>query len=171
MAEAELERSRAALIQGEKISARRGEIFKERYLPGLRPFTGTRALIQRLLDEGHRLAVASSAKEDELTPLLERAGVHDLIHLRTSSDDAEHSKPDPDIVQAALRGVGAERGDAIMLGDTPYDVAAARRAGIEIVGLECGGWTKEALAGAVAVYRDPADLLAHYEESPFVSRI
>jgi HAD superfamily hydrolase (TIGR01509 family) len=152
---------------GEKIAARRAELFKSRYLPGIQPLNGARELIERFLEDGLLLAVASSAKKDELTPLLERAGVHDLIEKRTSSDDAENSKPDPDIVAAALKRVKVPPSEAIMLGDTPYDVAAAKRAGIEIVGVESGGWTSEALAGALAVYRDPADILARYDASPF----
>ena len=152
---------------GTDISSRRGEIFKTRYLDAIQPFPRTRELIQRLLADGFVLAVASSAQADELGPLLERAGVADLVPLRTSSDDADNSKPDPDIVVAAMRQTGCEPARTIMLGDTAYDVAAARRAKIEIVGFECGGWTREALAGAVEVYKDPADLLEHYEASPF----
>lgn len=152
---------------GEKIAASRADLFKSRYLPKIEALNGTRALIERFLEDGLVLAVASSAKKDELTPLLKRAGVDHLIEKRTSSDDAENSKPDPDIVTAALKRVGVPAGEAIMLGDTPYDVAAAKRAGIEIVGVESGGWTADALAGALVVYRDPADILAHYEESPF----
>ncbi len=157
---------------GGKIAQRRSEVFKARYLPHIQPLAGTRELIKRFLDEGLVLAVASSAKEDELMPLLERAGVEDLIDTLTSSDDAENSKPDPDIVTAALGRAKVSTSEAIMLGDTPYDVAAARRAGIEIVGVESGGWTSEALAGALAVYRDPADIVARYAESPFaISRV
>jgi phosphoglycolate phosphatase-like HAD superfamily hydrolase len=152
---------------GEQISARRAEIFRERYLPGIKAFPRTRELVQRFVDDGFTLAVASSAKADELDPLLERAGVADLVKRRTSSDDADNSKPDPDIVMAALKRTGYPADRAIMIGDTAYDVAAARRAGIEIVGLECGGWTREALAGALAVYKDPADLLEQYDTSPF----
>ena len=154
---------------GKRISTRRGEIFREKHLPTLQPFARTRELIERFAADGFVLAVASSAQEDELGPLLERAGVADLLPRRTSSDDAEKSKPDPDIVVAALQRSGCEASRAIMLGDTPYDVAAAKRAGIQIVGLESGGWTREGLAGAAAVYRDPADLLAHYAESPFAA--
>jgi HAD superfamily hydrolase (TIGR01509 family) len=152
---------------GSGIASRRGEIFKAKYLAGVRPFPRTRELIERLLTDGFVLAVASSAQEDELEPLLQRAGVADLVPRRTSSDDAEHSKPDPDIVVAAMRQAGCEPARTIMLGDTAYDIAAAKRAGIEIIGLECGGWTREALAGAVEVYEDPADLLAQYEASAF----
>jgi len=154
---------------GKRISARRGEIFKKQYLPTLQPFPRTRELIERFAADGFVLTVASSATEDELGPLLERAGVADLLRKRTSSDDAENSKPDPDIVVAALHRSGCEPSRAIMLGDTAYDVAAAKRAGVQIVALESGGWTREALAGAVAVYRDPAAVLEHYAESPFAS--
>jgi phosphoglycolate phosphatase-like HAD superfamily hydrolase len=119
------------------------------------------------MDDGFVLVVGSSAKEDELQPLLERAGIADLITARASSDDVEGSKPDPDIVVAALDAAGASPSDAIMLGDTPYDVAAAGRAGVRIVGVESGGWTSSDLAGAVAVYADAADLLTRYDASPF----
>lgn len=156
---------------GEKIAARRGEIFTAQYLPRLQPFPKVRELVERLAAGGLTLAVASSAKEEELDPLLERAGVKDLLRRTTSSDDADNSKPDPDIVLAALKKTGCDRERTIMIGDTPYDVAAARRAGIQIVAVECGGWTREALAGAAAVYRDPAHLLDEYEQSVFASML
>ena len=152
---------------GERISTRRGEIFKGTYLPALRPTPGARDLVQRFLEEGFVLSIASSAAEEELHPLLEAAGVADLIHRRTSSDDAESSKPDPDIIHAALREAACEPPEAIMLGDTPYDVEAARQAGVVIVGLESGGWSAQDLDGAVAVYRNPAHVLVEYERSPF----
>ena len=152
---------------GEKIASRRAEIFASRYLPSLQPFPKVRELLERLIDDGFVLAVASSAKKEELDPLLERAGVADLLTRKTSSDDAENSKPDPDIVVAAVKQAGSAKERTIMIGDTPYDVAAARRAGIEIIGFECGGWTQEALSGALATYRDAAHLLAEYESSRF----
>jgi HAD superfamily hydrolase (TIGR01509 family) len=152
---------------GGKIAARRSELFLSRHLPGLQPFPQVRALLERLKADGFVLTVASSAKDEELEPLLDRAGVKDLLPRRTSSDDADESKPDPDIVMAALRQAGRSKDQAIMIGDTPYDIASAKRAGVEIVGVECGGWTREALAGAVAVYRDPAQLLEEYEQSVF----
>lgn len=152
---------------GRQIGQRRAAIFKSTYLPGIVAFARVRELLLRFKEAGYELAVASSAKEDELGPLLEAAGVSDLIHKRTSSDSEDRSKPDPDIVVAALRQVNVDRNRAVMIGDTPYDVAAAKRAGIEIVGVECGGWTREALAGAVDVYRDPSDLLERYDASIF----
>ncbi|MBA2304175.1 MAG: HAD family hydrolase [Acidobacteria bacterium] len=152
---------------GKEIAASRGRIFQEHHLPSIRPFPRTRELVERFADDGFVLAVASSAKADELDPLLERAGVSDLLALRTSSDDADNSKPDPDIVIAALKRTGCPADRTIMIGDTAYDVAAARRAGVEIVGLECGGWTREGLAGALAIYKDATDLLEHYQTSAF----
>jgi HAD superfamily hydrolase (TIGR01509 family) len=152
---------------GQRVSERRAEIFRTRYLPHVRPFPRVRELLQRLTDDGFTIVVASSAKKDELRCLLDVAGVADLVKARTSSDDAEESKPDPDIVEAALRGSGAPPEAAIMLGDTPYDVTAAQRAGIRTVGVECGGWNRDDLRGAIAVYRSPADLLQAYEESVF----
>jgi phosphoglycolate phosphatase-like HAD superfamily hydrolase len=152
---------------GKAIGETRARIFKERYLPQIRPFDGTRALVERFLADGYTLTIASSAKEDELEPLLQIAGVDDLIPLRTSSDDAEESKPEPDIVEAALKRAKVAPSDGLMLGDTPYDVEAATRAGVAVVGLECGGWSRAELRGAVEVYRDPADLLAKYDASIF----
>jgi phosphoglycolate phosphatase-like HAD superfamily hydrolase len=152
---------------GKAIAETRGQIFKDKYLPAIRPFNGARDLVRRFADDGYALAVASSAQKDELVPLLEIAGVADLIDSQTSADDADRSKPDPDIVAAALKRVKAAPDEAIMLGDTPYDVEAATRAGVRIVALECGGWCRDELRGAVEVYADPADLLNKYDTSIF----
>ena len=152
---------------GSRISRLRSEIFKARYLPLVQPFSGVGELARRLRDDGFVLVVASSAKKDELDPLLERAGIAELILNRTSSDEAENSKPEPDLVTAAVRKAGTSRDRTLMLGDTPYDIEAATRAGIGIVALECGGWRRDELHGALAVFATPADLLAKYAASPF----
>lgn len=151
--------------EGKKISERRKQIVKQVWLPRLQPLPGARDLVARLARDGFTLAVASSAAESELRPLLEVARVADLIPTRTSSDDADRSKPDPDIVNAAITRAGCARDRTVMVGDTPYDVEAATRAGIQIIALTCGGWKEEDLKGAAAIYADPADLLAHYEAS------
>ena len=154
--------------EGKKIKERRGEIFRERYLPSSRPFPGARELLERFRGEGLALVVATSASKEDMGALLKAAGVDDLIHARTSSADADESKPDPDIVEAALAEAGCAPEEAVMVGDTPYDVEAARRAGVACVALRCGGWWKdEAFRAAAAIYDDPADLLARYGESPF----
>jgi phosphoglycolate phosphatase-like HAD superfamily hydrolase len=152
---------------GRHLSARRGEIFRADFLPHLAAFPRVRDLVQRFLADGYRVVVASSAKADELEPLLEIAGITDLLHARTSSDDAPRSKPDPDIVVSALEQSGAEPSRAVMLGDTPYDVEAALRAGIRIVGVESGGWGPEELGGSVEVHPGVADLYARYDASIF----
>lgn len=153
--------------EGEEITARRTAIFLERHLPTLRPFPAARALLERMLSEGLSLTVATSANADELEALLGAADVQDLLPRRTSSDDADRSKPDPDIVKAALARAGLAAHEAVMLGDTPYDVEAAVRAKVAIVALRCGGWSDAELRGAVAVYDDPAELLERFATSPF----
>jgi HAD superfamily hydrolase (TIGR01509 family) len=153
--------------EGKAIADRRRAIFQRDYLPHLKPTRGAQALLEWLRDDRQKLLVASSAEDDELRQLLDVAGASKLIESATSSDDAERSKPDPDIVAAALERAGVPAAEVIMVGDTPYDVEAALRAGIEIIGLRSGGWSDQDLAGAVAVYADPADLLEHYDLSPF----
>jgi HAD superfamily hydrolase (TIGR01509 family) len=153
--------------EGKRMLERRGEIFVETYLATLKPAAGARELLQRFRDEGMKLVVATSARGEEMQKLLEQAGVADLVEDATSASDADASKPEPDIVAAALEKTGCPAAEVRMIGDTPYDVEAARRAGVAIVGVRSGGWNDAALAGALAVYDDPADLLRHYERSPF----
>jgi HAD superfamily hydrolase (TIGR01509 family) len=152
--------------RGQRLAKRRGEIFKERYLKTVKAFPCVRELLLRARDSGFTLAVATSAKEEEVGPLLEKARVLDLIPHKTSSDDADNSKPDPDIVKAALQRLGCAPEHALMLGDTPYDVEAARRAAVRAVALRCGGWDDEGLRDAAAIYEDPEELLARFSESP-----
>lgn len=153
--------------EGKRIGEIRKEIFKTRYLPNLGPFPETAKLLQRMHETGLKLVVASSAEADELEVLLEIAGATGLVAERTSSSDAEHSKPDPDIVEAAVRSARVDASETIMLGDTPYDLEAATKAGVRLVAVRCGGWNDEDFAGAIAVYDAPADILAHYDTSPF----
>lgn len=150
---------------GAEVLERRGEIFRERYLPGLRVFPGTRELLARMRDDGHTLVVATSASERDLQALLRQGGLEDLIDGAANSDQAEDSKPAPDIIQAALQRTREAAERAVMIGDTPYDVEAAARAGVRCIGLTCGGWSAAELRGAAEVYRDPAMLLDRYGDS------
>jgi len=152
--------------KGEQISKRRGEIFTQKYLPTLKAFPGTKELLLHMRAKGLRLVVASSAKEDELKPLLKVCGADEVIEDKTSSDDADRSKPDPDIVHAALKNLGIPPAEVVMLGDTPYDIEAATRAEVAVIAFRSGGWNDGELTGALAVYQDPADLLARYDASP-----
>jgi HAD superfamily hydrolase (TIGR01549 family) len=152
--------------EGERILARRGEIFREQYLPTLKPFTNARELLQKISDDGMKLVVATSASEEDLKGLLKQAGIEDLIDKAANSDDAEESKPAPDIVEAAMKRGKVDVGEAIMIGDTPYDIGAATNAGIPIIAFQSGGWEPEELRGAIAVYGGPEDLLSRYSSSP-----
>ena len=151
--------------EGKRLDGRKGEIFRERYLPARTPTPGARALLERMRDAGLKLVVATSSNRADVRALLEQAGVHDLIEEATSAGDVEESKPDPDVVEAAVETTGGPAEEAVMLGDTPYDVEAASRAGVRIIAVRSGGWSDRELRGAVAVYEDPEDLLAHYAES------
>jgi len=153
--------------QGKRIAERRKTIFAEDFLPHIRPFPRVRDLVRRFQRDGLTVVIASSASAEELDALLEIAGITDLLSAATSSDDAARSKPDPDIVQAALRQSGASRESAVMIGDTPYDVEAALAAGIAIVGVESGGWKRADLTGAVEVHPGVAELCGSYDASIF----
>jgi HAD superfamily hydrolase (TIGR01549 family) len=153
---------------GKKVTERRSAIFKQQFLPHLVAFPKARELLVKMRDVGLSLTVASSAKPEELEPLLRLANVLDLIEGATSSGDAAHSKPDPDIVQAALDRLDLDPARVLMIGDTPYDIEAASRAGLKTIAFRCGGRSDRDLAQAVAIYDGPADLLAHYDSSPLV---
>ena len=151
--------------EGKALSERRSEIFRQKYLPGLRALPGSRALVERVRADGLKPVVATSAKDEELQGLLEAAKVADLMEEKTTASDAKRSKPDPDIVEAAIEEAGLEPSDMVMIGDTPYDVEAASRAGVRIIGFRSGGWGDDDLAGAVEIYDGPEHLLELYSSS------
>jgi HAD superfamily hydrolase (TIGR01509 family) len=152
--------------RGKALEAHRGEVLKEFYLPLMKPFPGVRELLERVRDAGAKIALASSAKADELKAYKKILNIADLIDVETSSNDAERSKPHPDIFEAVverLKGLSSDH--MLAIGDTPYDAEAAGKAGLAIIGVRCGGWAEDDLrsAGCKAVYNDPADLLARFE--------
>jgi HAD superfamily hydrolase (TIGR01509 family) len=150
--------------EGKAISERRGEIYKAQ-VPRLRPFPGIRPLLERMKENGLRLIVASSSPPDELKKGLEIAGVADLVEDSASAGDVESSKPDPDVVRAALDRLKIPAEEVVMLGDTPYDIQAAGKVGVGVIAFRCGGFRDEDLRGALALYDGPADLLEHYDRS------
>ena len=179
--------------RGEEIDRWRSDLYKRKYLGQVRAFPRVRDLFQDLLRRKLLIALASSAKGDELARYKQIAGIDDLIEAETSSDDAERSKPNPDIFAVALerlarRGVapavptagspraalglgGNVRKDRVLVvGDSPWDAIAAGRLGVRTLGVLCGGFPEVELrkAGCIAIYRDPADLLARLDESPIV---
>jgi HAD superfamily hydrolase (TIGR01509 family) len=152
--------------QGRAIAERRSHIFKRDYLPQLRALCDASSLVNALKHLGLTVVAASSAQADELRSLLEIAGVRDLLDDKTSSDDADESKPAPDIVLAALKHADVPAERAVMIGDTPYDIEAAGRAGVRTIAFRSGGWADDNLRGALAIYDGPWDLLAHLDQSP-----
>jgi HAD superfamily hydrolase (TIGR01509 family) len=152
--------------EGKAIAERRGEIFRSRYLPHLKPFPKVRPLLERMRADGLRLAVATSSPEDEVKKAIAIVGIGDLLEETTSASDAARSKPDPDVVQAALARLKLTAGEVLMLGDTPYDIQAAGKVGIGVLAFRCGGFGDGDLRDALAIYDDAADLLARYDDSP-----
>ena len=152
---------------GREMEEWRGHRFKSEYLPLVRPFSAVPDLLRRVKDARMRIAVASSAKKDELDKYLDIASIADLIDVTTCSDDVEESKPAPDIFEAVLKKLGVQGRDAVAIGDTPYDAEAAGKAKIATVGVLCGGFTQNSLrqAGCVQVYPGPAALLACFGDS------
>lgn len=154
---------------GKELEEYRSELFKKEYLPHVKAFPKVRQLFERIRQDRKLIALASSAKADELNTYKKVARIDDLIKAETSSDDAEKSKPCPDIFEAALEELGSLAPQrAIVVGDTPYDAEAAGKAKVRAIGLMCGGWSERDLrrAGCIAIYPDVAGLLAHYEDSP-----
>ncbi|HEX2657979.1 MAG TPA: HAD family hydrolase [Polyangia bacterium] len=148
--------------RGKQLSAWRARRFREAYLHTIRPFPKARELFEAMRDDGVKRALASSGKRDELKPLLELAGIDGLIDHFVCADDAEESKPDADLFLVALDRLKCERDVVRAVGDTPYDVEASRRAGIEIIAVRCGGWDDQHLQGACLIVDDPAAVLRHY---------
>jgi len=151
---------------GKQLSARRRELFLKRELPMVRPTRGARDLLDALRRSPLKVGFATSAEPDELRALLEIVGAADLVDEAASSEDVERSKPDADVVHAALEKIGVAPEEATLIGDTAYDIQAASKSGVDTIALRSGGWRDDDLAGAVAIYNDPADLLANVASSP-----
>ncbi len=129
---------------------------------------GSRELIEELKRRGHTVVLASSAKQDEVDHYLELLGGRGLADAWTTSADVEATKPAPDLVSAALERAGATSDDAVMVGDTPWDVEAARRAGVGTLAVLTGGFSEQELrdAGAVEVFESVAELSAALDRTP-----
>ena len=155
----------------ERLAETEGEIYKREFMPGVEPFDGASEILKRLAERGHTLVLASSASRAEVDFYVDLLDADGLITGTTSKDDVPHSKPCPDIFSAALALTGSPAASAIVIGDTPYDVVAARRAGIEAIAVLSGGFARDELASCapVAIYESVADLDCHYEMSPLAT--
>jgi HAD superfamily hydrolase (TIGR01549 family) len=154
---------------GKEMEEWRGKRFKTEYLPLVRPFSMVPDLLRRVRGAGLRIAVASSAKKDELEKYFEIARITDLVEVSTSADDAEESKPAPDIFEVVLSKLKIAGAEAVAVGDTPYDAEAAGKAKIATIGVLCGGFTECSLrqAGCVDIYQGPATLFSRFADTMF----
>jgi HAD superfamily hydrolase (TIGR01509 family) len=148
------------------ISHERSRIFRDRWLREVHTIRGSRDLVLRLRDGGYHFAIASAAKSSELGSLLELANVADLIEVTTTSSEVDESKPDPEIVETALAKLKRPGKSAVMVGDTPYDIEAARAAGVACIGVTTGGWTAFELRDAMRVFAGPHDLAFAIPDEP-----
>ncbi|MDQ6809404.1 MAG: HAD family phosphatase [Verrucomicrobiota bacterium] len=154
---------------GEAVEKFRGEIYQKKYLAQVKPFPCVRELFERLRASGKKVALASSGVADELDHYRALAHIDGLIDAQTTKDDVARSKPAPDIFLAALHNLGGVAADeAIVIGDSPFDIQAARKIGLATIALLCGGFPEDKLRamGAAAIFRDPADLLKNLQRSP-----
>jgi beta-phosphoglucomutase-like phosphatase (HAD superfamily) len=160
--------------KGAEIEKHRGELFKRECLPHVCGFPSVRPLFERIRSAGQTIVLASSGRAAEVERYQEIAGIADLVDAVTTKDDAEHSKPCPDIFEAALERIAPiTPGEAVVVGDSPFDAEAAAKAGLRTVGLLCGGFSEKVLrdAGCVEIYRNPEDLLANYERSALANGV
>lgn len=152
-------------LKRKQIEEFRSELFKREYLAKVRPFPRVQELFRRIRAEGCKIVLGSSCSADEIDKYKAIAGITDMTDYDVTADEAASSKPSPDIFLKALdRLAPIGPSQTCVVGDTKYDGDAARRAGIPFLGLLCGGSSKEELqrSGAIAVYRDPADLLSQW---------
>jgi HAD superfamily hydrolase (TIGR01549 family) len=152
---------------GKELDEYRSELFRKEYLPRVRPFPKVREVFQRIRDGHKRIVLASSGKKADTEYYVKLLKIENLIEGYISGDDADSSKPAPDIFAASLKKLGdISPADAVTVGDTRFDIEAARKAGLRTIAFLCGGTPESVLrkAGAVAIYRDPADFLAHYDK-------
>lgn len=152
---------------GDELDEYRSDLFQKDFLSRVQPFPKVRELFEKARASGQQIALATSGKKSETKTYKKLTGISDLIDAETTADDADKSKPAPDIFEAAWEKLkGVAKSEALVIGDTRFDMEAARKAGLAAIGVTCGGTEEETLraAGARAVFRDPADLLARYAE-------
>jgi HAD superfamily hydrolase (TIGR01549 family) len=152
---------------GKELDEYRSELFRKEYLPKVRPFPKVRELLQCIHDDNRRIMLASSGKKADTKYYIDLLNIGDLIDGYVSGDDADSSKPAPDIFTTSLKKLGdISPDDAVTVGDTRFDIEAAKKAGLKTIAFLCGGTPESVLheRGAIAIHRDPADFLDHYDE-------
>jgi HAD superfamily hydrolase (TIGR01509 family) len=149
---------------GEKLQKDRGELFKKKYMPRVKPFPGAREALEELRIRGIKLALASSSNEDEVDYYTDLLGVGDLLEGSTSKGDAETSKPSPEIFRAALERTGSSEERTLTVGDTPYDILASHRIPLPIAAVLSGGFERDVLAKAEFLFNDVRELVRKIDE-------
>ena len=152
---------------GDQIRAAEKDLYFE-LIEEVEPMEGARELVKELKERGHTVVLASSAKPEEVEHYLDLLEARELADAWTTSGDVEETKPEPDLIKSALDKAGSDQGPAVMVGDTPWDVQAARRAGVDTLAVLTGGFAIEELteSGAVAVFESVAELCGRLEETP-----
>ena len=152
---------------GKELDEYRSKIFREEFLPKVKPFPKVRELFERLRDDQKRILLASSGKQKDTDHYIDLLKIDKLIEGCVSGDEVGRSKPAPDIFAACIDKFQLARNQTLVVGDTRWDVEAAGRTGLRTIAVTCGGSDGGILraAGAIAVYQDPADLLANYDQA------
>ena len=156
---------RAEKELGDAIRDSEKELYRE-LIGEVEPMDGAADLIRELKDRGRRVVLASSAKADEADHYVDLLGVREVVDGWTTSADVDNTKPDPDLLKAAIAKAGG--GSAVMVGDSTWDCEAAKRAGIDTIGVLTGGFSEQELtdAGAAAVFESIADLHRNLGKTP-----
>jgi HAD superfamily hydrolase (TIGR01509 family) len=154
----------------EPLKAYRKHVFAVDSMAQVKAFPKVRELMLRMKEAEIKVSLASSANQDDVKVYKRIAQIEDLVEESSSADDADRSKPHPDIFEATMKKLGVRASEALALGDTPYDAEAAGRAGVWTVGVTTGGWSEQELmdAGCVEVWKDVGELLKNFERSAFV---
>ena len=153
---------------GDELTDYRSDVFKRKYIERVRPFPKVRELLQRIRDDGKHVVLASSGNENEVEHYIKVSEIGEVAEAFTTKSDVSNSKPSPDVFRRALNLVHVQPDEAIVVGDTPYDIQAAKKIDVPAIALLCGGFSEDELRaeGAVAIFKDPADLLDNYARSP-----
>lgn len=155
--------------EGRDILRQQDRIFRTWYLPRILPFVGARRLLQRMKSDGLRVIALSGGSADAAPELVRASGVADLLDDVVAADGEPRDAVLNEVITSVITLCGCKREGVVLVGDSPYDVSAGERAGIDVIALRCGGWTDASLQGAVAVYEDHVHLLSQFQTSPLGS--
>ena len=155
--------------EGRAILKQQDRIFRTWYLPRILPFVGARRLLQRMKSDGLRVIALSGGSADAAPEMVRASGVADLLDDVVAADGEPRDAVLNEVITSVMALCACKRDGVVLVGDSPYDVSAGERAGIDVIALRCGGWTDASLQGALAVYEDHVHLLSQFQTSPLGS--